>query len=415
MSMRLLLRALMLSALLCAGLAPLVAQEGGMPPEMMGGGGDPNQPPPEPVKPEKPILPAPLEPDMSWLDVREKLLTLSSTDRLAAIQFGSANSAYMPTDNPLVQQLREYMSDKYIVSQWQQERPLGNDWTYPVPVARRSREEISASLQATLKQEAETKFKVKTEDEYRQEAERKYTMCKPGQTVRFRLSTGRKSEVSGRLVEVSQNRILLLPRRFVSRDDLNEETAAFFFKPVHDKVVEKYVKDAVLRNEIERTNYISTEERRRLPQLLLQEHYVQNHIDFREQVNTKIFKLEHWISRIELVRKQQEVLWRRNLEDTFGTRMRREFMTRMGFQHIDAATSSKLGMALRADEENRYLGWVPRRDVDMMKAWLVKRAQYDQDMATYQERLKQYEQDKKRYDDWKKAHPEAGDDEDDDE
>lgn len=408
----------MCSVLFATGQLWVAGQD--MPPPEGGEGApyDNSQPPQKPEKPIKPEPVLPLELDMGWLELREQLLAISEGQQILGIQFKDANSGRMQSDNPFVQQLREYCSEKYIVSEWARERPLGFDWNYPVPSTKESIAEIEKRLLDRLELEAKKKYPNKTAEEHLADAKKKYTMCKRGQSVSFSLVRGNSAPVTGRIIEMTNNHIMLSPRRFVSRHDMSDETAAYFFKDINEKVIKKYVDTAMKSSEAGRRNYISVELNKHLPQELAKSNYVPNHITYAEQVNTRtLFKKEHWIARRDLVRLQQSILWQRNFtgDQSLGTRMRNEFMSQMGFMMLNKDQSVKLGSALRADEENRYLGWVPARDVAMMKKWLERKKQYDEDIKTYDERMRQYQIDLKRYEEWQKAHPQGSGEEEEEE
>lgn len=402
---------------------PVFGQE--MPPEdMMPGEGqpapafDPNN---KPVPPKEPVKPAPLEPDMTWLETRKKLEAVCSGEAVLKAQFEDIRTSHQPTDNPMVQQLREYRSEKTIVSVWQRTRPMDIDWTYPVPETTEAIEEIERRLEEQLKKEAVEKFPKLTLEEYTEEGHKKYALCKPGDQVVFNVKQGGHGvspKQKGRLRQVTKDYIVLNPRRIFNKFDIPEETAATFFKDVHERVVKAYAEKALANCEISRANYVHYQKLKQMPERLLKANYVPNHLEYGDVFTSKIFKLEQWTSRRMLVMKQQRLLWEKDLgvraadsndgKKTIGERMRDEFMRRQGYVKLTPQEVVAIGQVLRQDEENRYSGWVPKADLLAAMAKLAEMEQYRKDMAAYADKLQQYKIDKQRYDQQYKEWKEAG-------
>lgn len=380
---------------------------------------DPNNPPQPPVKPEKPVPPPRLEPDMSWLEHRKVLEGIC--DGVVEAQFADIRSSKKPIDNPMAQRFREYLSEKFIVSEWQRTRPLGIDWEYPVPATTEAITEIQSRLEEQLERESVEKFPLLTHEQYLAEARQKYRLAPIRAMVEIPLRGGSGGrgvahKIRGQFLGVTRDQVRLAPRKFISRTDLDDEVAAHFFKDVHEKMVKEYADSAVMNCELNRKNYVRYQTSKQLPEKLRQANYVPNHLEYLDSVTTKMFKIEHWTSRQMLVMKQQRILWEKNLgPKSIGERTRNEFMRRQGYRFLSKEESLRLGQALRQDEENRHIGWVPVRDIQAMEAWLVKQAAYERalgeyadKMQQYQEALIRYEQEKKEFDRRLKEYNAAG-------
>ncbi|MBP5641218.1 MAG: hypothetical protein J6X55_17200 [Victivallales bacterium] len=386
-----------------------------MGPEMMGpdGGGapqqpafDPDNPPPKPVKPEEP---KPLEPDMGWLDTRKQLTDLY--DGIIDAQFGDMRRRLRPTANPLLQRFREYWSEKNIVSEWSRTRPLGNDWTYPIPEVTEDIKEINETLTRELEEEAIQKFPDKTTEQYLAEGERIFALYRRGDMVEFTLAAGGRgvsSKVRGKLREVQKNVIKLEPRKIFTRTDLPREVAARFFVEDHAAMVKEYAAKGKLACELNRKNYVHVQFLRRMPERLVAANYVPDHIRFGESFTTKIFKLEQWVSRKYLVMERQRQQWEANTTPrtkmeanmdarrdpgSIGANIFSVFMDGQGFKWITAEESARLGQALRKDEVNRHIGWVPKQDIADIENKI-------REIESYPEKLEKYKSDLARYEDW---------------
>ena len=407
----------LLSAIILAGVFAgyqALAQEMGPGPEMGGPGGpdggapqqapfDPDNPPTPPTPPD-PEKKKPLEPDMGWLETRKELIGLY--DGIIEAQFGDMRRRLRPTTNPLLQRFREYWSEKNIVSEWSRTRPLGHDWSYPIPEVEEQIKEIQDRLTEELEKEAVKKFPELTREQYLAEGEKTYAMYKPRDMVEFNLTAGGRgvsTKVKGRLRKVDKNQIVLEPRRLISRFDMPREVAAKLFPEDHALMVKEYADKAKQGCELNRRNYVHLQFLKEMPKRLLAANYVPDHIRFGESFTTKIFKIDQWVSRKYLVMERQRQQWEANIGPrSIGEAVFRAFMDGQGFRWVTQEESVRLGQALRQDEVNRHVGWVPKRDIAAMEKKIKDMEAYQVELEQYKTALEQYNRDKAEWDRQKK-------------
>ena len=405
----------LLTAVILAGFISgyqALCQDMGPGPEMGGpdGGGAPQQDTFDPDNPPKPPIPPdpekkkPLEPDMGWLETRKELIGLY--DGIIEAQFGDMRRRLRPTANPLLQRFREYWSEKNIVSEWSRTRPLGHDWSYPIPEVDEQIKEIQDTLTRELEAEAIKKYPELTREQYLAEGEKIYALYKSGDRVEFQLLSGSRGvspKVRGVLRKVDKNVIVLNPRKLISRFDMPREVAARFFPEDHVNMVKEYADKAKQGCETNRRNYVHIQSLKQMPERLLAANYVPDHIRFGESYTTKIFKIDQWVSRKYLVMERQRQQWEANIGPrSIGESVFRAFMNGQGFRFVTQEESVRLGQALRQDEVNRHVGWVPVKDIIAMEQKLKDMEAYQVELEQYKTALEQYNRDKAEWDRRKK-------------
>ena len=278
-------------------------------------------------------------------------------------------------DRSVQKRLDKEITEEKVINGLSRTIPQLGPWRNPVRPPELTKEEVEEELEKEITKEAKVKFPDSRRDEFKGEAEAKYKMWKRNDDVDFiiRDGIGTDTQVTGKLQEVSTERVKVYPRRTVNVRDLNEDTKARLYKVYHDKAVEEYVTNANRRYDVQIESYKMDEKEKRLPDSFLKSGYIPNLSTIMEnnQLNKRRLALrmtspnpEHWISRKDYVNDLYK-----QLREEAAALMKEEEGNRVfkakGYVKVNKKTFKKLMENGRPEDD--VSGWMPRAEYNRLQ------------------------------------------------
>lgn len=145
---------------------------------------------------------------------------------------------------------------------------------YPVPAPTRTSEEIKEEAKKRAREVVDEKYPESQLEQFRKEAEEKFSRYNIGDEVSLVLRGGRgpSSRADGRLRAVTEQRIQV-GRRWISRRDMAEEDLARIDEELNKQAVKDYISRRRLRREVSREDLMKNTYQEQVRQLLLASNY----------------------------------------------------------------------------------------------------------------------------------------------